>query len=60
MNDGLYTDLTIEDYHSNLTHLSATKIKLAKSSLKELDWTLRGKIPQEKKTHFDFGNSPTG
>jgi hypothetical protein len=57
MNDGLYTDLTIEDYHSNRTHLSATQIKLAKHSLKELDWTLRGLIKREGATHFDFGNA---
>lgn len=57
MKDGIYTDITIEDYHANTTHLSSTQIKLAKRSLKELDWTRRGLIKQEKKSHFDFGNS---
>lgn len=57
MNDGIYTDVTIEAYHENKTHLSATQIKLAKKSLKELDWVRRGLIVQEKKTHFDFGNA---
>lgn len=57
MKDGIYTDITIEDYHANTTHMSSTQIKIAKRSLKELDWTRRGLITQEKASHFDFGNS---
>jgi hypothetical protein len=57
MKDGIYTDITIEDYHANTTHISSTQIKIAKKSLKELDWVRRGLIVQEKKTHFDFGNA---
>lgn len=57
MKDGIYTDVTIEAYHQNTTHLSATQIKLAKKSLKELDWYRRGLLKQEQKTHFDFGNA---
>jgi len=57
MEDGIYDNITIEAYHENKTHLSATQIKLAKRSLKELDWTRRGLIQQEQKKHFDFGNS---
>lgn len=57
MNDGIYTDLTIEDYHRNSTHISATQIKIAKRSLKEWDWFRRGLIPQDRKMHLDFGNA---
>lgn len=57
MNDGIYTDISIEAYHANRTHLSSTQIKLAKKSLKEFEWYLSGKIVQEKKRHFDFGNA---
>lgn len=57
MKDGIYTDISIEDYHANKTHLSATQIKIAKRSLKELDWTRRGLIKQEHKSCFDFGNA---
>lgn len=57
MTDGIHTDISIEDYHSNQTHYSATQLKLAKKSLKELDWTRRGLIKQEQKTYFDFGNA---
>lgn len=57
MNDGIYTDITIEDYHKNRTHLSATQIKIAKKSLKEFDWYRRGLIAREDKAHFQFGNA---
>lgn len=57
MNNGIHTDITIEAYHANRTHLSSTQIKIAKKSLKEFDWYLRGEIVQEKKRHFDFGNA---
>lgn len=57
MNNGIYTDISIEDYHKNRTHISATQIKRAKRSLKELHWYLTGKIESEYKAHFDFGNA---
>lgn len=57
MKDGIYTNISIKDYHANRTHLSSTQIKIAKRSLKELDWTLRGLITQEEKSQFDFGNA---
>lgn len=57
MNDGIYTDLSIENYHGNTTHISSTQIKLAKRSLKEFDWYRRGLIKKEQKIHFDFGNA---
>lgn len=57
MTDGIYDNITIKDYHANGTHLSATQIKIAKKSLKELDWTRRGLIVPEYKSHNDFGNA---
>lgn len=57
MNDGIYTDLSIEDYHNNHTHISATQIKYARQSLRHFDYYVSGKLPREEKTHFDFGNA---
>lgn len=57
MNDGIYDNITIDQYHQNTTHLSATKIKLAKKSLKEFDWARRGLIEPPKGTHLEFGNA---
>lgn len=57
MNNGIYTDITIEAYHANETHLSSTQIKLAKRSLKQFEWYLQGKIVKEDKPHFSFGNA---
>lgn len=57
MNDGIYTDISIVDYHANKTHLSATQIKKSRRSLKELHWYLEGKIERIEKMHLDFGNA---
>jgi hypothetical protein len=57
MNDGIYTTISIEDYHKNKTHLSSTQVRTAKKSLKEFDWMRRGLIKQEQKSYFDFGNA---
>lgn len=57
MNNGIHTDITIEAYHANRTHISATQIKIAKRSLKEFQWYLDGKIVQQDKPHFSFGNA---
>jgi hypothetical protein len=57
MTDGIYTDLSIEDYHANRTHISATSIKEAKKSLKQFDWFRRGLMPAKVGSHFDFGNA---
>lgn len=57
MTDGVYNDVTIEQYLSNTTHLSSTQVRTAKESLKKLDWTRRGLIKQDSKSHFDFGNA---
>lgn len=57
MNNGIYTDLSIEDYHNNTSHFSATQIKHAKVSLKEFEWYRKGLMRFDKKIHFDFGNA---
>src|SRR5688572_21573066 len=57
MKDGIYTTISIEEYHANRTHLSSTQIRTAKRSLKEFDWTRRGLIKREDKSCFDFGNA---
>lgn len=57
MEDGIYSDLSIEDYHENKTHISATQIKYARESLKHFEWFISGKLPQEEKQQFGFGNA---
>ena len=57
MKDGIYTDLSITDYHANKTHVSATGIKYAKRSLKEFEWFITGKMKSEAKSQFGFGNA---
>lgn len=57
MKDGIYTDLSIEDYHANKTHISATQIKYARESLKHFQYYISGKMPQGEKSHFSFGNA---
>jgi len=57
MENGIYTDISIEAYHENKTHVSATTLKYARESLKHYDWYRRGKIVQENKPHFNFGNA---
>lgn len=55
ISNGIYTDISITDYHANKSHVSATSIKLAKSSLAFWKWMQTH--PQEPKLHFDFGNA---
>ena len=55
--NGIHTDITIEQYHANRTHLSATTLKKARESLKHFHWFREGKIVQEDKPHFSFGNA---
>jgi hypothetical protein len=57
MQDGIYDDLSIEDYHANTTHLSATTLKYARDSLKHFDWYRTGRLPREDKPQFSFGNA---
>lgn len=53
--NGIHTDISISEYHENKTHISATGIKMAKKSLALWKWAQTH--PQERKLHFDFGNS---
>lgn len=55
MDNGIYTDISITDYHANKTHLSSTGIKMVKKSLSLWNWMQSH--PQEWKQHFDFGNA---
>jgi hypothetical protein len=57
MVNGIYTDISITDYHANKTHISSTQIKTAKQSLKHFKWTIDEKIAREDKTQFHFGNA---
>lgn len=57
MKNGIYTDLSIEDYHANKTHYSSTGIKHAKKSLKEFWYFKQGLYDNEQRSHFDFGNA---
>lgn len=56
MENGIHTDISIEDYHKNSTHISATSIKEAKVSMRQFDWHRRGLMPKSG-SHFDFGNA---
>jgi hypothetical protein len=57
MQDGVYTNLTIEEYHTNKTHLSTTQVRKVKRSLKEFHWFKTGLMVQEDKPEFHFGNA---
>lgn len=55
MKPGIYSDMPIEEYHSDKTILSSTGIKEAKKSSRHFAYYLS--TDQERKTHFDFGNA---
>lgn len=55
--DGIHEHISIEDYHANKTHLSATSLKVARRSLKEFHWFRYNMMPETKSPHFDFGNA---
>jgi hypothetical protein len=55
--DGIHTDVTIEEYHENRTHVSATTLKYARQSLRHFKWFRDGKITVENKPHLSFGNA---
>lgn len=55
MDNGIYTGISIQDYHANKTHISSTSIKMVKKSLSLWKWAQTH--PQETKLHFDFGNA---
>lgn len=55
--NGIHSDISIEDYLANTSHISATSIKQAKVSLKQFDWHRRGLMPKSDGMHFGFGNA---
>jgi len=57
MEDGIYDNINIQDYHADREYISATGIKMAKKSLRLYDWNYNRPVKQEEKIHFDFGNS---
>ena len=57
MKNGIYKDLSIEDYHDNKTHHSSTGIRHAKRSLKDFWYFKQGHYDHGFVSHFDFGNA---
>lgn len=58
MKDGIYIDISIEEYHANKTHYSATGLKYAKKNLKNWWFYKQGYFEDDSsKSHFDFGNA---
>src|SRR5690348_3667881 len=57
MKDGIYTDISIKDYHENRTHISATQLKYANKSLKHFYSYINGQLEKPQGSHFDFGNA---
>lgn len=57
MKDGIYTDISIEDYHANKTHYSSSGLKYAQKNLKNWWFYKQGYFEEERKSHFDFGNA---
>lgn len=53
MKQGIYHDLSNEDYHNNTTHLSSSRIKPAFKSITHFF----AKQDQERKRHFEIGNA---
>lgn len=57
ISNGIHEDISIQEYHENKTHLSATGLKIARRSLKEFQWWQQGKMPMNNGSHFGFGNA---
>lgn len=55
MENGIYNNVSIKDYHADRSHISATQIKWVRSSLAHYKWNLEH--AQEPALHFDFGNA---
>lgn len=49
--------ISIQDYHADKEHISATSLKLAKKSLALFKMYRDGELEEENKSHFDFGNA---
>ncbi len=57
MKPGIYTDISINDYHAEKEWFSSTGLRKAKRSLKDFYLYLNGYYNNEKKSCFDFGNA---
>jgi len=63
MNNGIFDNINIDDYHNDKEYFSASGLKLAKKSLKLFKLYLdgkvdsMGKVDSGRKMHFDFGNA---
>lgn len=55
MTNGIFTDITIEDYHKDRDYLSATSLKWARKSLSYFLYMRR--VGQQDKPAFSFGNA---
>lgn len=55
--DGIHTDISIQDYHANRTHYSATQLKYANKSLKHFYSYINGFLDKPQGSHLDFGNA---
>lgn len=55
--DGIYQDLSIDDYHANSTHESTSTLKPLIKSVAHYKWKKDDDTIQERKEHFDFGNA---
>lgn len=53
--DGVYTDMPIDVYHANKTHISASSIKESYKSIAHFKAYLDKK--EKREIHFDFGNA---
>ncbi len=57
LKEGIYNDISIDDYHADKTWFSSTGLKKAKKSLKLFKMFLDGEFDFEHKKAFDFGNA---
>ena len=57
MKNGIYENLSIEDYHNEAEHFSASQLKAAADTLKDFKYGLDTMGVYTRKKHFDFGNA---
>lgn len=55
MKPGIYTDISIDDYHNDKEWLSSSNLRIALDSIRHY-WFSKNE-EEEKKSHFDFGNA---
>lgn len=57
MKAGIFTDISIEDYHSQKDWFSSSGLKKAKKSLKDFYLYITGYYDNDEKPQFHFGNA---